>query len=220
MFAIRFAAPALAAAMLLAVADRATAQARYPYDSRVDRSYDVAYNNGYREGFDEGQKDARNGDRYRYVDEGDFRSADKGYRREYGDRDRYRRVFRDGFIQGYSEGYDGRVARSGRYGSVPDSRARVDPRWGSSLAREHGFSDGYERGLEDARDRDRYDPVRHGHYRSADHGYNSSYGSRERYKNEFREAFRSGYDAGYRDGQRYGRNAPRNRVNRPWWLPF
>ena len=109
-------------------------------------------------------------------------------------------------------------------GPYPDRRGprTIDPRQAPrdgyfyDEASDRGFSDGYEKGLEDARDGDRYDPVRHKWYRSADRGYNGRYGVRERYKNLYRDGFRSGYDRGYRDGRRYERRDNR-RPDRPWW---
>ena len=62
-----------------------------------------------------------------------------------------------------------------------------------------GYSDGWEKGLDDGRDRDRYDPVRHGDYKDADNGYERSYGSKDAYENNYRSGFRQGYEAGYRD---------------------
>jgi hypothetical protein len=67
---------------------------------------------------------------------------------------------------------------------------------------DNGFRDGYDKGREDARDNDSYDPVRHSSYRSADRGYNQRYGSKEKYKDIYREGFRAGYDDGYRGSVR------------------
>ena len=63
-----------------------------------------------------------------------------------------------------------------------------------------GYSDGWEHGADDRRDRDRYDPVRHGDYRDGDDGYSRSYGSKDAYKNNYRAGFRQGYEDGYRNG--------------------
>ena len=65
-----------------------------------------------------------------------------------------------------------------------------------------GYADGYEEGLRDARDRDRYDPVRSRDYREADQGYYREYGPRDAYRNNYRFGFRQGYDTGYREGRR------------------
>jgi hypothetical protein len=62
-----------------------------------------------------------------------------------------------------------------------------------------GYKDGYDKGLEDAEDNDRYDPRRHGRFRSGDHGYEREYGSKDQYRIVYREGFMAGYDAGYGD---------------------
>src|SRR5688572_18291327 len=81
----------------------------------------AAYDNGYREGLREGQKEGRQRDEFSYRDERTFRNADKGYHREYGDRERYRQAFRSGYADGYAEAY----RRSGY-------RGRDDRGYGSS----------------------------------------------------------------------------------------
>jgi hypothetical protein len=65
----------------------------------------IAYDNGYREGRSHGEHDARDRRDYRVDRDGDYRHADDGYRREYGDRDFYRQSFRRGYEVGYREGY-------------------------------------------------------------------------------------------------------------------
>jgi hypothetical protein len=66
-----------------------------------------------------------------------------------------------------------------------------------------GYADGYKRGVDDNRDRNRYDPVGHGDYRRGDEGYYRDYGSRDAYKNNYRAGYRQGYEDGYRSrGQR------------------
>ena len=53
-----------------------------------------------------------------------------------------------------------------------------------------GYSDGFQQGADDGRDRDRYDPVRHGDYKDADNGYERNYGSKDAYKNNYRSGYR------------------------------
>lgn len=65
-----------------------------------------------------------------------------------------------------------------------------------------GYSDGYMRGLEDARNQDRYDPVGRRDYRDGDLGYERRYGSRDAYRNNYRSGFRQGYEDGYREASR------------------
>ena len=65
-----------------------------------------------------------------------------------------------------------------------------------------GYESGYDLGLIDGREGQRYDPVRYRDYRDADRGYTSQYGSRDGYKTNFRAGFRQGYEDGYREGTR------------------
>ena len=90
-----------------------------------------------------------------------------------------------------------------RQGAVYSDRNRSGRQFGD-VAFDNGYADGYEKGLDDARDgRDR-NPTRHAWYRSADCNYDAQYGSRATYANVYREGFRSGYDEGFNDGERYG----------------
>lgn len=178
-----------------------------------------AYENGFREGVEEGQDDARHNRNYSPQRHSEYRDADNGYHRDYGDRDYYRRSFRQGFESGYRESYN-RNARSGRddryggygrddrYGGygrdergvviAPNSPAsnRGYGSFGSEAA-EHGYRDGIEAGRHDARDGDRFDPVRAKRYREGDHDYNDRDGSRDDYKRDYRAAFEQGYREGY-----------------------
>ena len=65
-----------------------------------------------------------------------------------------------------------------------------------------GYSDGYQHGWNDGRDRDRYDPGGHRDYRDANQGFYGAYGPRSAYRTNYRSGFRPGYEDGYRDGQR------------------
>jgi hypothetical protein len=78
--------------------------------------------------------------------------------------------------------------------------------YGSAAARS-GYRDGIEAGRDDARHRERFDPVRARRYRQGDHDYDRRYGSRDEYKREYRSAFEQGYRDGYRRDSRdgYGR---------------
>jgi hypothetical protein len=87
------------------------------------------------------------------------------------------------------------------YGGARDRRRDV--------AFDNGYADGYEKGINDARDRHSFDPTRHKWYRAGNRHYDSRYGPRAQYENIYRDGFRSGYDAGYRDGNRYDRRRSR-----------
>lgn len=73
-----------------------------------------AYDNGFREGIRAGEHDGRDRRRYEPTRNDDWRDADDGYRREYGDKNFYRRSFRAGFEAGYSQGFRRYDARSYR----------------------------------------------------------------------------------------------------------
>lgn len=82
-----------------------------------------------------------------------------------------------------------------------DYRDRRDPRV-REVAVNNGYNDGYQKGLEDGRDRHSFDPTRHKWYRNANRNYDSRYGPKAEYENFYRDGFRRGYDNGYRDGDR------------------
>jgi hypothetical protein len=210
--------PALAVGALLLTAPAcvtAYGQPRGGYYGGYDDARRYAYDNGYRRGLDHGVADARSGRAGNYRNDRDYRDADWGYDRRFGSRGQYRQQFRRGYEIGYREGYGrygggygygsgGRaVPRDGRYGA-PRS-GYPDSRYGgygyASPAYDKGRRDGYEKGYDDGKDGDRFDPVRHKWYREGDRDYNSRYGSREQYKAAYRDAFRQGYDEGYREGR-------------------
>jgi len=87
------------------------------------------------------------------------------------------------------------------------------------IAFDNGSNDGHghNRGFEDGRDRNQYDPTRHRDYRSGDRGYDSRLGSREQYRIAYRDGFRDGYQRGYSDGEGSGQSRT-GRIRWPW--PF
>jgi hypothetical protein len=96
--------------------------------------------------------------------------------------------------------YDSGYPRGGY--PPPASRGRY-----ISQAAQIGYRDGMDAGRNDARHRERYDPVRAKRYRQGDHDYDRRYGNRDEYRRDYRAAFERGYRDGYgrdsRDG--YGR---------------
>jgi flagellar biosynthesis/type III secretory pathway protein FliH len=175
----------------------------------------AAYDNGYREGLKEGQKESRNRDGFDYRDERTYQRADKGYHREFGDRERYRQMFRSGYADGYAEAYR-RLGYRGQPGRGI-GRGRQDgrnvPWYGrgaggygygyNDAAFQNGARDGYEKGVEDANKRRSHDVLRHKWYRDGDRHFENRYGSRQQYEDVYRQGFRQGYEQGYRGGGRY-----------------
>jgi hypothetical protein len=47
----------------------------------------------------------RDGDRYNPEGTTQYKNADSGYRSEYGNKEEYRRIYRDAFRRGYDEAY-------------------------------------------------------------------------------------------------------------------
>lgn len=91
----------------------------------------------------------------------------------------------------------------------PGLTAPYDARYGGRYAYfgvtfDKGYFDGYEKGWDDARDRDRYDIMRHRWYRSGDRGYDRRYGPKETYRYAYRQGFEAGYAEGYRGARGYG----------------
>ena len=187
----------------------------------------IAYREGYDRGLRAGEEDGRRNQSFNFTDESDYRNANAGYRPQYGDRERYRDEFRRGYSEGYRlgySGYDDRNDQNGRYGRGGwGGRRGVPPPWSNGRgagpygayrngpAFTTGYSDGYDRGLDDGEDRRRNTPIAESRYRDGDRGYERVYGSREAYRIQYREGFLQGYERGYQDGQRYS--------GRRWW-PF
>jgi hypothetical protein len=163
----------------------------------------IAQDNGYREGLKHGEDAARRGRPFDLAREKDYRNGDEGYNRRYGSKEEYREAYRNGFAQGYREAYE----RSG-YGVRGEGYGLYAPRpegttgrlyggvyvQGGSIAFRNGESDGYQKGLDDARHGRYPDMNRQKWYRNGDHGYDDDRdGSRDAYRVEYRRGFEDGY---------------------------
>jgi len=85
---------------------------------------------------------------------------------------------------------------------------------GHDRAYDRGRHDGVKAGTRDWKRDQRFDPWRHGRYRSADSGYRSGYGPRLHYRRAYRAGFQAGYELGYGPSRGwrhsgYGRPRPR-----------
>lgn len=207
-----FAAGVLAAGVWVATPACATGYYGSYGGQRDYRDFErVAYDNGYREGLKHGREDGEHRRDFRVDRDGDYRHADEGYHREYGDRELYRTAFRRGYEAGYREGYARETGyRNPGYGRpVPPpyypAPGGVYPRGGGrydSPAAQNGYRDGLEAGRDAAHDRRAFDPIREKRYREGDHDYDNRYGSRDEYKRDYRAAFQQGYEEGYRGWRR------------------
>lgn len=156
-----------------------------------------------------------------YGEDRDRRDRDYGgWGRDDDRRDRERAIPRDGrypFPERYP--YPDRYPHPESRSPYPDRYPGERRGYGyGTVPFDNGYKDGFEKGREDARDNDAYDPLRHKRYRSADRGYDRRYGSKEAYKDIYREGFRTGYDQGYRDTGAYGPDGRGSRSRFPW--PF
>ena len=89
----------------------------------------------------------------------------------------------------------------GSYPTYPSQRGTIYRGGYNDPAYSRGYDDGYRKGLEAARDGDRYDVRREGLYRDGDRGYDSRYGSRNQWRQAYRDGFTTGYDQGYRNAR-------------------
>src|SRR5688572_22025869 len=132
------------------------------------------FEHGYRNGLSAGDTDARRGERFNFTDERDWQRARGDY------------AFREGFERGYADGYrrGGYVGQGGYGGYGGRGNGGYGGRGGiyANPATARGFEEGYKQGVEDARDRDRYDPIRAKDYRKGDNGYDRRFGTRDQWK--------------------------------------
>lgn len=101
------------------------------YDDRYDDRYDnrrnndrydnrnnilrMAQENGYRDGQRHGREDVNRRRGFDYDDSSEFRSADRGYRSQYGNRSAYQQAYRAAYRQGYEDGYRNRSSNRGGF---------------------------------------------------------------------------------------------------------
>ena len=67
----------------------------------------TALNAGFNNGIEEGRKDRSRRERYNFRDESDYQKATEDYSSKLGNRELYKRYFREGFENGYEAGYNG-----------------------------------------------------------------------------------------------------------------
>jgi hypothetical protein len=172
----------------------------------------TALNAGYNEGSKEGAKDRAKGRRSNYQDFSAYQKATKDYNSRLGDRELYRRYYREAFQSGYDTELG---VQSRRDGDIRD-RDRNDSRdqnrrgrnWdrygsygGSFELRQTALNAGYNEGIKQGRNdrqRGRYRDFRSfSAYQKATTDYSSKLGNRELYRRYYREGFENGYSDGY-----------------------
>ena len=168
----------------------------------------TALNAGYDEGVKEGRKDRGYGNRRELRNLSSYQRAAKDYSPRLGDRELYRRYFREAFEDGYNaESYArGNRDRRGRNDNDdPRNLGRNADGYGNfggsfqlrQTALNAGFGEGVKQGRKDrsARNNNGYDGQ--STYQKATKDYSSRLGDRQLYQRYFREAYEHGYADGY-----------------------
>ena len=166
---------------------------------------------GYDEGVREGRKDR--GSRTELRNLSSYQRATKDYSSRLGDRELYRRYFREAFEDGYNaESYRGNRNRDDRNrdrdrndNNNDRRRGRDDDGYGNyggsfqlrQTALNAGFNEGVKQGRKDRSARNGNGYERQNTYQQGTKDYSSSLGDREVYRRYFREAYEHGYADGY-----------------------
>lgn len=176
----------------------------------------TALNAGYNEGVREGSNVSRNSRQTNYQLSDVYRRATNGYNYRLGDRELYRRYFREAFDNGYrnssqSQSDLSRDNRDDRYrnrdGNNNGNQGRRGRNWdgyknygGSFELRQTALNAGYNEGIKQGRNdrnrRNRADYRDQSNYRRATQDYSSKLGDRELYQRYYRDAFGNGYEDG------------------------
>lgn len=194
---------------------------------RRDRNYDqygnyggsselrqTALRSGYDQGVRQGNYDRQNGGtRSNYRNTDAYRKATQDYNSGLGDRDLYRRYFREAFERGYNSNQNNQSnnGRDDRY-RYPDrgnnqNQTRRGRNWdgygnfgGSSELRQTalnaGYNEGNKQGQKDQGKRNYSSFQGQTAYQKATKDYNSRLGDRNLYQRYFREAYENGYSDG------------------------
>jgi hypothetical protein len=173
----------------------------------------TALNTGYDQGVRAGDNDRQNNRHRDYRDFDVYREATKDYNSRLGDRELYRRYFREAFENGYNSngagwgdfGRNDRDRYPGRNNDNDDNRRGRNRdgygNYGGSFqlrqtALNAGFGEGTKQGRKDRNKRNDSGFQNQDTYRKATKDYSSRLGDRETYRRYFREA----YEHGYADG--------------------
>jgi len=175
----------------------------------------TALNAGYNEGSNEGRNDRARGRQRNYQDFSAYQKATKDYSSRLGDRELYRRYFREAFQSGYNTelGIQVNRDRDNRDRDRNDNRDqnrrgrnwdRYDNYGGSYELRQTALNAGYNEGIKEGRNdrrRNRHADFRNfSSYQKATTDYSSKLGDRELYRRYYREGFENGYNDGYNGG--------------------
>ena len=164
----------LGAALIAGCAAPVLAQ-QYQSDQQIDRERNTqAYNDGYAQG----QADARS-----HTSRNDAATARWT-------KDDDTRAYRQGYDAGYDNIINNGSARENA--GIPANLGH-----GDQQATQFGYQDGLAAGRADQRKGHDFDPHGHGLYKDGLHGWTSTLGAKDQFKNLYREGFVKGYEDGY-----------------------
>lgn len=160
---------------------------------------------GYDEGVKEGRKDRWNGSRTQHRNLSSYQKATKDYSRRLGDRELYRRYFREAFEDGYNAESYARGNRDRRDRNDNRDQDRNEDGYGNfggsfqlrQTALNAGFGEGVKQGRKDRSGRNGNGYQNQSTYQKATKDYSSGLGDREVFRRYFREAYEHGYADGY-----------------------
>jgi hypothetical protein len=174
---------------------------------------------GYNEGANHGRNAGNQGSDGDYQNLSSYQTATLGYRSRLGDRELYRRYFREAFESGYNDEANARGWRGRNRDRNDRNRDRNDRNdndegdrnrrrnWdgygnfgGSAQLRQTalnaGYNEGNKQGQNDRNSGNEQNYQNQNEYRKGTKDYSSRLGNRDLYRRYFREA----YKTGYRDG--------------------
>ena len=197
---------------------------RYPNYGGSDQLRQTALNAGYDEGARLGRADRDRRNRSDYHNQSAYQNATKDYSRRLGDRELYRRYFREAFESGYSvEGYvQGNRDDRDRNPDRANGQNRRGRNWdqygnygGSFQLRQTALNAGYNEGIKQGRDdrnrRNRSDYRNRNSYREATKDYNSRDGDRDYTARYYREAYENGDRSRASTATKFSRSGARSR---------
>jgi hypothetical protein len=166
----------------------------------------TALNAGYTEGLSEGRQNRETGRHADLRGDGIYQRATKGYMASLGDRELYRRYFREAFEDGYNselsaiDDNDRDKTRSNQAG-----RNRYRDGYGNfggsfqlrQTALNAGFNEGTRQGRADLYKHKSNSYQKQSAYQKATRDYSNSLGDREIYQRYYREAYEHGYAEGF-----------------------
>lgn len=167
----------------------------------------AALSAGYESGISEGISDRETGRSADLRRQGTYQRATKDYSGGLGDRELYRRYFREGFEEAYSteryihRTHDDLRDRTGKQNQRDRNIDGYTNYGGSFQLRQTALNAGFNEGTKQGR-LDRYKRNSEGYqaqstYRNANKDYSARLGDRGIYQRYFREAYEQGYRDGY-----------------------